>query len=84
MNSPLKSHAPQLNHNLNKDKTYVVAATNNNKPHFITQPEFNDLVRDLPLTKHQSEVLTSRLQHWILFDGHTRVAVYKTRSADLQ
>ncbi|CAI9731562.1 Hypothetical predicted protein [Octopus vulgaris] len=43
------------------------------KPHFITQPELNDLVRDLTLTKQQSDVLASHLQQWNLLGKDARV-----------
>ena len=54
------------------------------KPHFITAPDLNDLVRDLYLTKHQSELLASRLQQWHLLDEDTRVFSFKKRSWELE
>ena len=36
------------------------------RPHFITQEDLNDLVRDLNLCKDKSELLVSRLQQWNL------------------
>ena len=44
-------------------------------PHLITQPELNDLVRDLNLSKHQSELLGSRLQQWKLLAQGTKISI---------
>ena len=54
------------------------------KPHLITQPELNDLARDLTLTKQQSELLTSRLGEWNLLDVDVRITSFRKRSSDLQ
>ena len=54
------------------------------KPHLITQPELNDLVRDLTLTKQQSELLASRLGEWNLLDVDVRITSFRKRSSDLQ
>ncbi|GBP31823.1 hypothetical protein EVAR_16597_1 [Eumeta japonica] len=37
-----------------------------NTPHLINQAEFNDLVRDLQLSRSKAELLGSRLQQWNL------------------
>lgn len=37
-------------------------------PHALSQGDFNDLVRDLSLTKELSELLASRLQEWKLLE----------------
>ena len=52
-------------------------------PHLITQPELNDLVRDLNLSKRQSELLGSRLQEWNLLAQGTKISVYRDRHEDL-
>lgn len=49
------------------------------EPHLITQDELSDLIRDLNLTKTQSEILGSRLQQWNLLDNNTRISVYRKR-----
>ena len=54
------------------------------KPHLITQPELNDLVRDLTLTKQQSELLASRLGEWNLLDVDVRISSFRKRSSDLE
>ncbi|CAH0560898.1 unnamed protein product [Brassicogethes aeneus] len=38
------------------------------KYHLITTEDFNDLVRDLNLSKNKAELLGSRLKPWNLFD----------------
>jgi hypothetical protein len=48
-------------------------------PHLITQGELNDLVRDLNLSKQQSELLGSRLKGWNLLHHETRVSVFRKR-----
>jgi hypothetical protein len=52
-------------------------------PHIITTGELNDLVRDLKLTKNQSELLASRLQGWNLLNVDARVTYFRKRTADL-
>ena len=52
-------------------------------PHLITQPELNDLVRDLNLSKHQSELLGSRLQQWNLLAQGTKISVHRDRHEQL-
>ena len=54
------------------------------RPLLITQCKLNDLVRDLSLTKQQSELLASRLQEWNLLDENVRVTTFRKRSLDLQ
>jgi len=51
-------------------------------PHLITQPELNDLVRDLGLSKNQSELLGSRLQGWNLLKPGTNITVYRNRDKE--
>ncbi|KAI6648233.1 hypothetical protein LOD99_12042 [Oopsacas minuta] len=51
-------------------------------PHIINQSELNDLVRDLNLTKDQSELLGSRLKGWNLLDEETKVSFFRTRQSD--
>ena len=50
------------------------------KPHLITQPELNDLIRDLTLTKQQSELLTSRLGEWKFLDVDVRITSFRKHS----
>lgn len=52
-------------------------------PHIITTGELNDLIRDLQLTKNQSELLASRLQGWNLLNADTKVTFFRKRTADL-
>ena len=53
------------------------------KPHLISQENLNDLVRDLNLTKSNSELLASCLQQWNLLAPDTKVTFYRQRSRDL-
>lgn len=53
------------------------------QPHLITQPELNDLVRDLSLSKSQAELLGSRLQQWNLLAKGTKITVFRNRHDDL-
>ena len=51
------------------------------KPHFPTQQELNDLIRDIGLTKSNAEILTSRLQEWNLLDKSCKVSEQRKRHA---
>lgn len=53
------------------------------EPHLLTQAEFDDLVRDLYLTKHMSELLGSRLQQWKLLKIDVKITATRERSASL-
>lgn len=54
-----------------------------NEPHYLTQGDFNDIVRDLNLTKEFSELLGSRLQQWKLLQNDVRITATRTRSDNL-
>jgi len=58
-------------------------ACTSNDPHLISQRELNDLVRDLNLSKQQSELLASRLQQWNLVHSIVRISTFRKRNADL-
>ncbi|KAH9631060.1 hypothetical protein HF086_015045 [Spodoptera exigua] len=49
------------------------------EPHLITQGDLNDLVRDLNLSKKQSELLGSRLKEWNLLHHNTKVSYFRNR-----
>lgn len=57
--------------------------TSDKVPHLITQCDLNDLVRDLTLTKGQSELLASRLKEWNLLAADTKITVYRKRTMEL-
>src|SRR5438477_7296916 len=48
--------------------------------HLINQGDLNDLVRDLYLSKSQSELLTSRLKQWNLVDDDVRITSFRKRN----
>ncbi|GBM45678.1 hypothetical protein AVEN_237916-1 [Araneus ventricosus] len=53
-------------------------------PHLISQSDLNDLVRDLNLSKNQSELLASRLKEWNLLEKETKVCSLRKRLQDFQ
>jgi hypothetical protein len=62
-----------------KDDEYQ-PSTSSTEPHLITQPELNDLVRDLNLSKNQAELLGSRLQGWNLLAKGTTISIFRDRN----
>ena len=63
------------------DDTYEVCTSN--EPHLVSQTGLNDLVKDLNLSKQQSELLASRLQQWNLVHPDVRISTFRKRNADL-
>ena len=51
-------------------------------PQKFSQPELNDLVRDLGLSKNAAEVLASRLQEKALLNQTTKVSYFRKREQD--
>ena len=51
----------------------------NSEPHFPSQHEIDDLVRDMGLTKSNAELLTSRLKEWNLLDLSCRSSLSRKR-----
>lgn len=49
-------------------------------PHFITQADFDDLVRDTNISQRSAEILGSRLQQWRLVSHDFRVTSVRKRS----
>ncbi|GBN85247.1 hypothetical protein AVEN_166061-1 [Araneus ventricosus] len=54
------------------------------QPHLVTQPELNDLVRDLELPKSKSQLLGSRLQQRNLLEKGVKISAYRTRQSTLK
>ncbi|UYV60728.1 hypothetical protein LAZ67_1002045 [Cordylochernes scorpioides] len=54
------------------------------EPHLLTQGDLNDLVRDLDLSKKQSELLGSRLKGWNLLYKGTKVCFFRKRQDEFQ
>jgi hypothetical protein len=59
------------------DSEYSSTSITGKTPHFPNQQEMDDLVRDLGLTKSNSELLTSRLRQWNLLDSSCKSSGYK-------
>ena len=47
----------------------------NSWPRLITQPELNDLIRDLNLFEIKAEVFASRVQEWNLVETNVKTPV---------
>ena len=60
------------------ESTYSV--TSGNEPHWIMQKDLNDLVRDLYLSKQQSELLVCRLKQWNLVQEDVRITSFRNRN----
>lgn len=54
------------------------------EPHLLTQEDLNDLVRDLKLSKKQSEMLGSRLKGWNLLQKNTKICTYRNRHSEFK
>ncbi|UYV84754.1 hypothetical protein LAZ67_X003339 [Cordylochernes scorpioides] len=54
------------------------------EPHLLTQGDLNDLVRDLDLSKKQSEPLGSRLKGWNLLHKGTKVGFFLKSQDEFQ
>lgn len=63
------------------DPTYVPYSK---EPHLATQADLNDLVRDLKLSKNQSELLGSRLKEWNMLHPDTKVCRFRSRDEELK
>ena len=53
------------------------------KPEQFNEEELSDLIRDLNLSKENSEVLTSRLKGKKCLNPGTKVTFYRTRESEL-
>ena len=51
----------QANNNIDCDPTFA-GACSSNEPHLLTQGDLNDIIRNLKLSKKQTELLGSRLK----------------------
>ncbi|GBM69433.1 hypothetical protein AVEN_165457-1 [Araneus ventricosus] len=51
-------------------------------PPLISRSDLNDLVRDLKLSKNQSELLASRLKEWNLHEKETKVRSFRRRQQE--
>ena len=60
------------------ESTYL--GTSGNEPHWITEEDLSDIARDLCLSKHQSELLASRLKQWNLVQEDVRITSFRNRN----
>jgi hypothetical protein len=92
---PVPAHPPQPPvHFEHEEDTHVeevqlhdptfMASTSSSEPHLLTQGDLNDLIRDLSLSKQQSELLGSRLSGWNLLHHDTKVCFYRNRQREFQ
>ena len=68
---------------MSSQESYVASCISH-EPHFISQNELNDLVRDFELPKTKSELLGSRLQQWNLLADGVRISKYRDRQQQLE
>lgn len=61
-----------------------VEGVNINEPHFLTQEDLNDLVRDLGSSKNKAELLASRLKGWHLQKDGTKVSSFRQRRKEFE
>ena len=73
----------QANNNMDCDPTFA-GASSYNEPHLLTQGGLNDIVRDLNLSKKQTEILGSRLKCWNLRRQDTKVYFYRGRHEEFK
>lgn len=53
------------------------------KQHFVSQGEFHDLVRDLELSKRQTEILGSRMKQWNHLQENVNITFRRTEETNL-
>jgi len=70
-----------ITYDLNSDHTYGNSSLD---PHLLTQEDLNDMVRDLNLSKQQSELLCFRLKSWNLLNNDVRICSYRTCDRDFK
>lgn len=63
----------------NSEGSEFVIATPSVEPHLIDAEEFNDLIRDLNLTKIKAEILASRLKQWNLLKDNVKISDQRKR-----
>lgn len=66
--------------------SYVASTVDHevNFPQLISQPRFNDLVRDLKLAIYLAELLGSRLKQWNLLEPGVKVTDQRTRQEEMK
>ena len=79
----IESSASSGEFSMSSQESYVASCISH-EPHFISQNELNDLVRDLELLKTKSELLGSRLQQWNLLADGVRISKYRECQQQLE
>ena len=79
----IESSASSSEFRMSSQESYTASCISH-EPHFISQNELNDLVRDLELCKTKSELLGSRLQQWNLLADGVRISKYRDRQQQLE
>ncbi|GBM40992.1 hypothetical protein AVEN_250314-1 [Araneus ventricosus] len=74
----LEDFEPQPGPSTSTDDEEEYPADLVHRQHLVTQPELNDLVRDLELLKSKSQLLGSRLQQWNLLEKGFKISSYRT------
>lgn len=77
----LSDHTENLN--INENDPLFEAPGCSTQPHLISRAELNDLIRDLNLSKSQSELLASRLKGWNLLQSDVNITFFRKRHIEL-
>ncbi|GBN22052.1 hypothetical protein AVEN_241409-1 [Araneus ventricosus] len=80
----LEDFEPQPGPSTSTDDEEYPADLVHRQPHLLTQPELNELVRDLELPKSKSQLLGSRLQQWNLLEKGEKFSSYRTIQSTLK
>ncbi|GBM65573.1 hypothetical protein AVEN_169853-1 [Araneus ventricosus] len=81
----LEDFGPQLGPSTSTDDDEEQSADLvHRQPRLVTQPELNDLVRDLELPESNSQLLGSRLQQLNLLENGVKISSYRTRQSTLK
>ena len=67
---------------MDKDDDFIDYEDDTNEPKLFDQAELSDLIRDLNLSKDESELLASRLKEKNLLKPGTKITYYRNRDSD--
>ncbi|GBO42011.1 hypothetical protein AVEN_247273-1 [Araneus ventricosus] len=80
----LEDFEPQPGPSTSTDDEEHPADLGHRQPHLVTQPELNNLARDLELPKSKSQLLGSRLQQWNFLEKGLKISSYRTIQSTLK